>query len=97
MAEVLIHKTMDGEPIGILNDAGESYYAPGFASDEATGKWVVKSKGWAVPWSVFIRRRADTTNFTDWWAVLDTSEALPVALEHARDTYFASAPSPDAS
>jgi len=93
MATYLIHKNLDGEPIGSWNDAGESAYAAGFDDQRGSGRLTVQDKGWGVPWSVFARRLAATTNFHEWWGVLEHNGTPEAALDDVRNTFFSRAAS----
>lgn len=88
MATYLIHKTMDGEPIGAWNDAQEGAYAAGYGTQKEDGRQTVTAKGYAVPWSVFARRIAATINHHEWWGVLEHNGSPEEALDDARNSFF---------
>lgn len=88
MALLLVHRTLDGEPVGIWSESGESYYAPGFEDRQADGEAVVDAKGENVPWSTFVERKAASFNFQEVWGGYTSSKPLAAALEAVRDQYF---------
>lgn len=88
MAILLIHKAMDGEPLGIWNEDGESYYTPGYEEAEDDGRDTIETKGWAIPWYAFAERVSRGVNFQEWWSTVVTDDPLEDALEQARITYF---------
>lgn len=88
MAVLLIHKTFDGEPVGVWTDAMESYYTPGQEALLREGRGIVEDRGYAVPWSVFAYRKQESTDYRNWWEVVDTTQGLSEALDTARERFF---------
>lgn len=88
---LLVHKTLDGEPIGVWNDEGGSYYAPGKEDQQAGGQATLDQRGYAVPWSVFVNRKANAVTYEDWWEALDTDRTLQEALDSRREVFFSRA------
>lgn len=89
MAVLLIHKSFDGEPVGVWDDALESYYVPDREDAQREARLVVGDRGYALPWSVFAYRKQESTDYRNWWEVVDTTQTLQDALETARARFQA--------
>jgi len=89
MALMLVHATLDGTPIGVWNEALESFYSPGFEGLQNRAKAMLQTKGTAVPWDVYVDRMEQRTSFVDWWKTVDTEASLEDALSSEIGRYRA--------
>lgn len=86
---VVIHKTFQGEPVGVHTENGEPYYLDGFDRLKASGERLVGARPSKMPWPTFIAMLEDRTSHQDWWEVVDVSDPQE-ALDAARVAYFES-------
>lgn len=89
MAVVLIHKTMDGEPVGAWEDQATSYYAPSFEKMQKRARSLLADKGTNVPWDVWADQLAYRTSHVDFWDFEDTNKSAQEILEGERGRFFA--------
>lgn len=87
MSLLLVDRTFDGEPIGIWNDSGDSYYVPGHDNEQGRAKATIGS--YDLPWSALTERLEDSMNHRSWWQAYDTPDELEPALSQLRTEYFA--------
>lgn len=88
MALLLVHRRYSGEPVGVWDEAGQSYYMPGEDYMQEEGAASVHARGSFLPWDAFVEKQAGTVNFQEWWSALVTDRPLDQALEDARTAFF---------
>lgn len=85
MALLLVHRRMDGKPLGIFDDAGDSFYLPDVPeADIAQGKASIEDKAPNLPWSVFVDRRTSGFNHRYLWDAIESSRSLQETLHDLR-------------
>lgn len=89
MTLYLVHKHLNGEPVGIWDDRGNSFYQVNDNHEEALGRATVKAKGVTLPWSQFVDRMSGTMNMREAWGQIDTPLDLGMALAQVRADYQA--------
>jgi len=88
MALFLIHKTLEGEPVGIFSEVGDVFYQPGFEQLQKQGEQIVGYKGTSVPWDVFVEEKTRSANHRFWWGSVDDDRIdLEEILLDARSQY----------
>jgi hypothetical protein len=84
----LIHENFQGEPLGIWNETGGSYYLPNNAALQQSGNVVVQGRNPQVPWVSWVGEREQAVNHNSWWESYQTVAPMQQALSDFRDQYF---------
>ena len=81
----LVHRTYNGEPVGIWDSAGRNVYRnPSF---EASGKSMIDTKGESLPWEDFVDKVERYTNYRDWWEGVRSNRTMLAVLDDFRRDY----------
>lgn len=88
MALYILHKTFEGEPVGIHSDT-ESFYVPGHAAMEKKGTGFVDSWRGSNPWSEAVEILEDRVSHQDWWEGRESDLPMQAALDEARSNFVA--------
>lgn len=82
----LVDRTMQGEPVGIWNDQGQSSYIPGQEDEQSAAQRTVQAKGQSIPWSEWVDNLSSSVNFSRIWGDIDTPELdMSKVLSQLRD------------
>jgi hypothetical protein len=87
MALYLIHKTFDGEPVGVHAEEGDPYYYPGFDALRRKGTGFVGTRNKAFPWHNFVEELTDRTSHRDWWLGYESDRPKEAVLDEVRQQY----------
>jgi hypothetical protein len=85
----LIHKTFEGEPVGIHTEVADEapYYYPGNEALEKKGTGFVGSRNLEFPWVNFVEELTDRISHRDWWEGYESDKPMEVALDEVRQQY----------
>lgn len=70
MALYLLHKTLNGEPIGIFSETGEDFYFPDYEDKEKAGRASVP-RTFTKPWNVFVEEKTRSFNHRFLWGSVE--------------------------
>lgn len=85
MALYLLHRSLDGEPVGIWDKLGRSVYLK--EEFEPKAKALIGTKSENVPWESFVDKLEHYTNFREWWEGVNSNRTMKAVLDDARSEY----------
>lgn len=85
MSLYLLHRSVNGEPVGIWDKMGRSVYLN--ADFEPQAKVLIETKSENVTWASFVDKLSHYTNFREWWESIESDRSLKSVLDDAHAEY----------
>ena len=85
MSLYLLHRSVNGEPVGIWDKMGRSVYLNPDFEDQARA--LIETKSEDVTWASFVDKVTHYTNFREWWESIESNRTLKAVLDDAKDNY----------
>lgn len=85
MSLYLLHRSVNGEPVGIWDKMGRSVYLKEEFKPQAQS--LIDTKSENVTWASFVDKLMHYTNFREWWEGIESNRSLKAVLDDARDEY----------
>lgn len=85
MALYLLHRTFNGEPVGIWDKMGRSIYLK--QEFESKARSLIETKSENVSWRAFVNKLSRYTNYREWWQEIDSNRSMKSVLDDALSEY----------